>query len=53
MASIFIQIAAAVAGLAIFIGLYFGNYPGIGLRGGIIAIAIVIVAAFILHFVRP
>jgi hypothetical protein len=49
MAPIFIQIALAVAGLAIFAGLYIGN-PGTGLRGGVIAIAIVIVAAFIIHF---
>jgi hypothetical protein len=49
MASTFTQITLAIAGLAILAGFV----PGKGLRGGIIAIAIVIVAAFIIHFVRP
>jgi len=47
MASIFIKIALA-AGLAILT-----VFPGKGLRGGILAIATVIAAAFILHFVAP
>jgi hypothetical protein len=47
MASIFTKIALAV-GLALIC-----VYPGEGLRGGIIAIAIVVAAAFILHFVAP
>jgi hypothetical protein len=46
MASIF-QIALVVAGLAIFIGIYIG-YPGNGLKGGIVAIAIVVAAAFVI-----
>jgi hypothetical protein len=46
MASIF-QIALVVAGLAICIGLYVG-YPGKGLKSGIVAIAIVIAAAFVI-----
>jgi hypothetical protein len=48
MASIFIKIALG-AGLAI-VGL--GVFPD-RLRGGIIAIATCIAAAFILHFVAP
>jgi hypothetical protein len=48
MALIFTKIALAV-GLAI---LNLGVFPD-RLRGGIIAIATVIVAAFILHFVAP
>jgi hypothetical protein len=47
MFSIFFQIALVVAGLAIFTGLYIG-YPGKGQRGGIIVIAIVIAAAFVI-----
>jgi hypothetical protein len=47
MHSTFFQIALVVAGLAIFTGLYIG-YPGKGLRGGIVVIAIVIAAAFVL-----
>jgi hypothetical protein len=47
MASIFAKIALA-AGLAILF-----CYPGQRLRDGILVIAIVIVAAFILHFVAP
>ena len=47
MDSIFTKIALAV-GLAILT-----FYPGKGLRSGISAIAIVIVAAFILHVVAP
>jgi hypothetical protein len=52
MDSIFIQMALVVAGLAIFAGLYFPN-PGKGLRGVIIAIAIVIAAAFVIRFTGP
>jgi hypothetical protein len=44
MDSIFIQISLIVVGLVIFMGIYIG-YPGKGLRGGIIAFAIVIAAA--------
>jgi len=51
MPSIFIQVALAIAGLAIFAGLYFGD-PGKGLRGGLITIAIVIAAAFIIGLLR-
>jgi hypothetical protein len=47
MASIFIKIALG-AGLAIL-----SVYPGNGLRGAIIIIALVIGAAFVLHFVAP
>ena len=47
MASIFTKIALAVMITGLFVD------PGKGLRSGIIAIAIVIVAAFILHFVAP
>jgi len=43
--------AAAVAGLAIFAGLYLGD-PGKGLRGGIITVAIVTIAAVILGLLR-
>jgi hypothetical protein len=49
MALIFTKIALAV-GLGI---LTLGLYPDKGLRGGILAVAIVIVAAIILHFVAP
>jgi hypothetical protein len=49
--SIFIQIALALVGLAIFAGLYFGD-PGKGLRGGLTTIAAVITAAFIISFLR-
>ena len=48
MASIFVKIAI-LAGLVI---LTFGIFPD-RRRGGIIAIATCIVAAFILHFVAP
>jgi uncharacterized RDD family membrane protein YckC len=48
MASIFIKIAL-LAGLVI---LTLGVFPD-RLRGGILAIATCIVAAFILHFVAP
>ena len=48
MASIFAQITLVVAGLAICIGL---GFPGTELRGGIISIAMAIVAAFIIHLV--
>jgi len=47
MDSILIQIAAVIAGLAIFTGVYIG-YPGKGLRSGIVAIAIIIAAAFVI-----
>ncbi|HEV7637052.1 MAG TPA: hypothetical protein VGO54_16640 [Bradyrhizobium sp.] len=47
MASIFIKIALGT-GLAIL-----SVYPGKGLRGAIIIIALVIAAAFVLHFVAP
>jgi hypothetical protein len=47
MDSIFIQIVAVIAGLAIFSGIYVG-YPGKGFRSGIVAIAIVIAAAFVI-----
>ena len=50
MAWICTQIALALIGLAVVI---FSVFPGKGLRGGILAIAIVIAAAFILHFVAP
>jgi hypothetical protein len=45
------QIALALAGLAIFAGLYLGD-PGKGLRGGLVTIAIIIAAAFVLSFLR-
>ncbi len=48
MALIFTKIALAVG----FVILTLGLYPD-KLRGGIVAIAIVIAAAFILHFVAP
>jgi hypothetical protein len=55
MDSIVIKIALVVAGLGILAGLFIGN-PGKGPRGGIIVIAIVIAAAFIIaavdHFTR-
>ena len=51
MTSNFIQAALAIAGLAIFSGLYFGG-PGKGLRGGLITIGIVIAVAFIISLLR-
>jgi hypothetical protein len=47
MASIFIKIALG-AGIAIL-----SVYPGKGLRGGIMVVAMIIAAAFILHFAVP
>jgi hypothetical protein len=49
MAAILTKIALGVVGVALFLGLF----PGKGLRGGVAAIAIVIAAAFVLHFVAP
>lgn len=50
MALIFTKIAVALVVAAI---LSLGFFPGKGLRNGIVAIAIVIAAAFIVHFVAP
>jgi hypothetical protein len=49
--STYVQVALAIAGLAIFVGLEYG-YPGKGLRGGITIVAVVIAAAFILGLLR-
>jgi hypothetical protein len=51
MTSTYVQVALAVAGLAIFAGLEYG-YPGKGLRGGITIVAVVIAAAFIVGLLR-
>ncbi len=51
MTSIYFQMSLALAGLAIFAGLYLGD-PGKGLRGGLITVATVIAAAFVISFMR-
>jgi len=50
MALIFTKIAIGLAVAAI---LSLGFFPGKGLRGGVLAIGIVIAAAFMMHFVAP
>ncbi|WP_291863677.1 hypothetical protein [Bradyrhizobium sp.] len=52
MTPAFIQIILTLVGLAILAGLYFG-YPGKGLRGAIIAVSLVIVAALVLAAMAP
>jgi hypothetical protein len=49
--STYVQVALAIAGLAIFAGLEYG-YPGKELRGCITIVAVVIAAAFILDVLR-
>jgi hypothetical protein len=49
--STYVQVALAIAGLAIFAGLEYGS-PGKGLRGGIAIVTVVIAAAFILGLLR-
>jgi hypothetical protein len=51
MASTFAMGGAAAAGLAIFVGLYFGD-PGKGLKGGMVTVAVVSLAAVALSLVR-
>jgi hypothetical protein len=52
MAPVFIQIVLVLCGLAILTPMYFGN-PGKGMRGAIIVVALVIVAAFVLAAIAP
>ena len=50
MALIFTKIAIALVVAAI---LSLGFFPGNGLRRGVLAIGIVVAAAFVIHFVAP
>jgi hypothetical protein len=50
--SILVQIALALAGLTILVGLYLSYLGGDGLKGRFVTIAAVIAAAFIIAFLR-